>query len=51
VNEDTLEMTDKFNGKIMDTRQIRLSADRKTLTITVHVPGRHEPDVLVFERQ
>ena len=51
VNEDTLEITDKFNGKIMDTRQIRLSADRKTLTMTVNVPGRREPDILVFERQ
>lgn len=51
VNEDTLEMTDKFNGKIKDTRHIQLSADRKTLTTTVHVPGRREPDVLVFERQ
>jgi hypothetical protein len=51
VNEDTLEMTDKLNGKITDTRQIKLSADRKTLTMTVHVPGRREPDILVFERQ
>jgi len=51
VNDDTLEMTDKFNGKIMNTRQIQLSSDRKTLTMTVHVPGRREPDVLVFERQ
>src|SRR5580704_4522702 len=51
VNEDTLEMTDKLNGKITDTREIQLSADRKTLTMTVHVPGRREPDILVFERQ
>ncbi len=51
VNEDTLEMTDKFNGKITDTREIKLSADRKTLTMTVRVPGRREPDILVFERQ
>jgi len=51
VNEDTLEMTDKFNGKITNTRQIQLSGDRKTLTTTVHVPGRREPDVFVFERQ
>jgi hypothetical protein len=51
VNEDTLEMTDKFNGKITNTRQIQLSADRKTLTMTVHVPGRREPDIFVFERQ
>jgi hypothetical protein len=51
VSEDTLEMTDKFNGKITNTREIQLSTDRKTLTMTVHVPGRHEPDILVFERQ
>jgi hypothetical protein len=51
VNEDTLEMTDKFNGKITNTREIQLSADRKTLTMTVHVSGRREPDVFVFERQ
>jgi hypothetical protein len=51
VNEDTLEMTDKFNGTITHTRQIALSGDRKTLTMTVRTPGRREPDVLVFERQ
>jgi hypothetical protein len=51
VSEDTLEMTDKINSKITNTRQIQLSADRKTLTMTVHVPGRREPDILVFERQ
>jgi len=51
VKEDTLEMTDKFNGKVRNTRQIQLSADRKTLTMTVNVPGRREPDILVFERQ
>ena len=51
VNEDTLEMTGKFNGKITNTREIKLSADRKTMTMTVHVPGRREPDILVFERQ
>jgi hypothetical protein len=51
MNEDTLEMTDKFNGKITNTREIQLSGDRKTLTMTVHVPGRREEDVFVFERQ
>jgi hypothetical protein len=47
----TLEMTDKVGGKIADTREIRLSSDEKTLTMTIHVPGRNEPDVLVFERE
>ena len=51
VNQNTLEMTDKINGKIADTRQIELSSDLKTLTITVHTAGRSEPNILVFERQ
>jgi hypothetical protein len=51
VNADTLEMTDKLNGKITDTREIKLSADRKTLTMTIRIPGRREPDILIFERQ
>ena len=51
VDEHTLEMTDKAGGKVTDTREIRLSADGKTLTMTVHGLGRSEPDVLVFERE
>ena len=50
VNQNTLEMTDKTNGKIADTRQIKLSSDLKTLTVTVHTAGRSEPNILVFER-
>lgn len=51
VNEHSLELTDKAEGKIVDTRQIELSSDLKTLTMTVHVPDRRQPDTLVFERQ
>jgi hypothetical protein len=51
VNERTLEMTDRIKGKVMDTRQIELSPDLKTLTQTVHPVGQSEPNVLVFERQ
>lgn len=49
MNKHTLEMTDKINGKIVDTQQIKLSSDLKTLTITVHPVGRSEPNILVFE--
>jgi hypothetical protein len=31
--------------------EITVSDDGKTLTMTVHVPGRSEPDVLVFEKE
>ena len=51
VNERTLEVTDKIDGKVMDAQQIELSSDLKTLTLTVHTVGRSEPNILVFERQ
>jgi hypothetical protein len=50
INEHSLELTDKLNGKIVDTRQYVLSSDRKTLTLTMHKTGTHAPSVLVFER-
>jgi len=44
-------MTDKAGRKVIDTREITLSPDGKTFTMTVHSPGRNQPDVLVFNRQ
>jgi len=51
VSERTLELADKLNGKIVDTRQYMLSSDLKTLTLTIHKTGTRTPTVLVFERQ
>jgi hypothetical protein len=51
LDQHTLELTDKFNGKVTDTQEIKLSSDGKTLTMTVHSAGRTEPNILVFERQ
>ncbi|MFL6429407.1 MAG: hypothetical protein ACJ71S_14270 [Acidobacteriaceae bacterium] len=51
VNERTLELTDKIQGKIRDTQQIQLSADGKTLTTTVHPVGQSKPNILVFDRE
>jgi len=51
VNEHTLELTAKSNGKVANTREITLSSDGKTLTITDHTAGHSQPNVLVFERQ
>jgi len=51
VNEHTLEMTGKTNGKVGTTREIELSSDGKTLTMTLHIPDRAEPIALVFDRQ
>lgn len=46
-----VEVTDKFNGKTIDTRQFRLSSDFKTLTMTERTADRSEPDIYVYERQ
>jgi hypothetical protein len=51
LNESTLEMTDKIQGKVVTTRQIKLSPDLKTLTMTVHPAGQSKPNILVFDRE
>jgi hypothetical protein len=52
VNERSLEITEKSNGKITSTRQIELSSDLKTLTVTVRLPGQSKPQsILVYERE
>ncbi len=51
VDERTLELTDKYGGKVTDTQDVSVSGDGKTLTMTVHVPGHSEPDVMVFDKQ
>ncbi|MFZ0818549.1 MAG: hypothetical protein WAM91_00650 [Candidatus Acidiferrales bacterium] len=52
VNERSLEITEKFKGKITGTRQIELSRDLKTLTVTVHLVGQSRPQsILVYGRE
>ncbi|MGA8026227.1 MAG: hypothetical protein WB992_03720 [Bryobacteraceae bacterium] len=51
VNERSLEMTDKIEGKVTDTQQIELSPDLKTLTMAVQPAGQSKPNILVFDRE
>lgn len=51
VNERTLVITNKYDGKVSNTEEFALSTDLKTLTMTVHIVGRDKPYVLVFERK
>lgn len=52
VNERSLQVTEKFKGKITDTRQIELSTDLKTLTVTVRLVGQNRPQsILVYDRE
>ena len=48
---DTIELTDKVGETHLRTRQLELSPDLKTLTVTVLNSGRTDPDIQVFERQ
>jgi hypothetical protein len=51
LNASTLEFTEKRNGKVADTQHIQLSADGKTLTMSIQRPTGARPNVLVFERE
>lgn len=52
LNERTVEMTDKINGTALDTQQIEVSPDLRTLTMTLRPSSQGRPkDVLVFDRE
>jgi len=51
VSPSAVELTDKINGKVTDSQQVEVSADGRTLTMTMHIPGRSEPNVRVFDRE
>jgi hypothetical protein len=52
VNERSLEITEKSKGKITGTRQIELSTDLKTLTVTERLVGQSRPQsILVYDRE
>jgi hypothetical protein len=52
LNARSLEITEKSKGEITGTRQIELSPDLKTLTVTMRLVGQSRPQsILVFERE
>jgi hypothetical protein len=51
VDERTLEMSCKINGKLLYTQQIEISSDSDTLTMTRYIVGESESNIRVFERQ
>jgi hypothetical protein len=51
VDARTLVITNKHDGKVSSTEEFALSADLKTLTMTVRIAGSDKPDVLTFERK
>jgi len=51
IDERSLEFTNKIKGKIVQTRQMTLSPDLKTLTIVLHLADQRLPNTLVFDRE
>ena len=51
LNASALETIQRDKGKIIQTKQYKLSPDLNTLTITTHTVGHTVPNIFVFERQ
>jgi hypothetical protein len=51
LGDRSIELTKKLKGKIIETREITVSPDRKTLTMTRHLVDQRVPNILIFDRQ
>jgi hypothetical protein len=51
VDERTLTVTDKVNGKLPGTEEIKISPDHNVLTMTIQSVGQTRPEVRVFDRE
>jgi len=50
VNAHILEITDKVKGQVMDHTKYELSADGKTLTLTIRGTGQPKEQTIVYDR-
>ncbi len=51
LSERRLELTDKVGSRVIDTQQVEVSADGRTLTMSVQPAGTKKPNVMVFDRE
>jgi hypothetical protein len=51
LSDRAVELTDKIDGKVLDTQQVEVSPGGETLTITTHIPGQAKPNIQVFDRR
>jgi hypothetical protein len=51
IDEHTLQVTDKLNGKVTSRHESVVSQDGMTLTDTRYETGQKKPLILVFEKQ
>ena len=50
LGDQSVELTKKLKGKTLETRDVAVSSDRKTLTMTRHLVDQRVPNILVFDR-
>jgi hypothetical protein len=50
LNAHTVEVTDKVKGEVMDNTKYEVSADGKTLTLTVQNQGQSKPLTIVYDK-
>ena len=50
LGDRSIELTKKLKNKIVETREINVSPDLKTLTMTRHLVDQRVPNVLIFNR-
>jgi hypothetical protein len=50
LGDHSIELTKKLKGKIIETREMTVSPDLKTLTMTRHLVDQRLPIILIFDR-
>jgi len=51
LGDHSIELTNKLKGKVVETREITVSPDLKTLTMTRHLVDQRLPNILIFDRE
>ena len=51
LDDHSIELTKKLKGKTIENREITVSSDAKTLTMTRHLVDQRVPNILVFDRE
>ncbi|MBV8811631.1 MAG: hypothetical protein JO033_23435 [Acidobacteriaceae bacterium] len=50
IDANTLEVTDKIKGQVMDHTRFQVSSDGKTLTLTIHETGQPHAVTIVYDK-
>ena len=51
LGDHSIELTKKLKDKIIETREMTVSSDGKTLTMTRHLVDQRLPNILIFDRE